>query len=123
MSEFPQDFEAKLASRESMASLSLPSTLNVDITSPCVKSQVVQLNSSGTLYSGTTGDFDLIVLASINDGGTTTWEMITYDSETGSGCIGRRVWRRDPADTDPVGSYCRFINGALDCNAGTGDVS
>ncbi len=119
MSEMPNE---ELPSRESMASLTLPGSLMVGISSPCTKVQIVHLNAQGTMYSGSDGDFDLVVLSKVTSGGTTNWQMTTWDYESGSGCRGQLSWRRNPAGDDPVGNYCRYVSGAVDCNAGSGGV-
>jgi len=116
-----KSFISELASISQEVLESLPSTVNVDVEEPCTGSQSLT-KQSDTLYAGSTGDFTYATLYSISVGDNQSWELKTWDYRQGSGCYGITYFRRNPADSDPIGDYCLY-DGSIHCDEGNATIS
>ena len=96
---------------------SLPQVLVVSVESPCTGLQTIT-KQSDTLYAGATGDFSYCVLYTVNDGGSTSWELKIWDYRPTSPCFGITYFRLDPPSADPIGVYCDFDGVDKDCDRG-----
>ena len=110
-----------LRNREGLGAL--PATLLLSVVSPCQGQQTLtKVNDSA--YSGSNGDFTLVNLYSISEGGNESWalQIINYGS-TPSGCQGITNFRLSEPSDDPTGTYCLWNGSSKDCSTGQAIVS
>ncbi len=108
--------------RQVAASSSCPNDYRVSVFSPCTGGQIVLKGANCNLYSGTVGDFDLVVLFAVSDGGQSSWQFDVWDFDSGSSCFGIRSFRLETPSTDPIGDYCDWNGTDKDCDRGRGAV-
>lgn len=102
---------------------SLPDTLLMSTLTPCQGQQnLSKINESA--YSGTVGDFTVVNLYSIQDGGDDSWalQVVNFD-QSPPGCFGFTNYRLKTPSDDPVGPYCLWNGSSKDCNAGQAAVA
>ena len=80
----------------------MPNPISVDVTvvnGTCTARQRLNQTTPG-LYGGATGDYDFAYLYSVGN----TWELVTFNGPY-PGCDSQRLFERDPAANNPIGSY------------------
>ena len=113
----------KLAKLEPAVIDSLPTTLTVEVQQPTSCQGVGTVSLSGSRYSGSSADFNYILLFAVDvGGGVTTWELRVTDVRAGTGCPGLRRYRRNPAANNPVGDYCYWNGSSMNCSTGKAGV-
>lgn len=105
------------------SSVSLPLVLNVAVLTPCVGQQNVDKVNDGA-YSGAVGDFTIVNLYAVQDGGQDSWaiQVVNFNASP-TGCYGFTDYRRSTPSADPIGTYCLWDGSVSDCSAGQAVVS
>ena len=91
----------------------------VNTTTPTVDNQTVsKINNS--LYIGTTGPFDSVVMSYSGS----VWQYVVYmTSDPTSPYFPSKTYEQVTGDPDPLGSYEMLVGGTKDSSAGTGSVT
>ena len=98
--------------------MSAPS-YTVNTATPTSNNQTVS-KINNTLYIGSTGPFDAVVLS--YDG--SVWQFAIYmNSDSKSPYFASKIYEQVTADPDPIGSYEMLVGGTRDPTAGTGSVT
>lgn len=109
--------------RERASSAALPAVLNVSVLTPCLGQQNVDKVNDGA-YSGATGDFTVVNLYAVKDGGQDSWAIqVVNFNPTPTGCYGFTDFRRSTPSTNPVGTYCHWDGTVSDCSVGQAVVT
>ena len=72
------------------------------------------------MYTGTSGDFDLVTLLKFTENGQDSWQITTY--KTSGSCSGFHYFRLETPSSDPVGGYCDWDGVDKDCTRGEAAV-
>ncbi len=116
------DVLLKTTLRQQSSAASLPATLQVLVQSPCQGQQTLD-KISDSAFSGTVGDFTVVNLFAITDGGSDSWaiQVVNFD-QSPPGCFGITNYRLNTPSDNPIGAYCLWDGSSKDCSAGQATV-
>lgn len=97
--------------------------LKANVLTPCSGSQDLDIVND-KCYSGSVGDFTVVNLFAITDGGADSWalQVVNFD-QSPPGCYGITNFRLQTPSDNPVGPYCLWDGSSKDCNAGQATVT